>query len=69
MRIAPTVTTWGYGGTSGTISQDSNGADQAAGSGSVKYIGENGCTIYNNSGGTVTTSAGAVLHFRADAEL
>ena len=69
MRIAPTVTTWGYGGTSGTISQDSNGVDQAAGSGSVKYIGENGCTIYNNSGGTVTTSAGAVLHFRADAEL
>lgn len=68
-RLDPTVTIYGYAGGSGKVS-DNSGTDLAASSGLVQFAGESGFSIYNGSGGSVTTSNLNVLfHFAADARL
>ena len=69
MRTAPTVTTYSY--TSSTTSAISNGAgtDQGASSGVAAGIGDGGFSINNNSGGTITTTNGWLIHYQASAEL
>jgi hypothetical protein len=69
MRASPTVTTYGFQGGSGKVSNYS-GTDLAASSGGVLYNGVNGFSIRNESGGTLTTTLNSVLvHFTSNIEL
>jgi hypothetical protein len=69
MRISPTVSTWGYAGGSGKLS-NGDGTDLAAGSASAIWIGENGFAIQNSSGSTVTPTYNVLqCHYSASAEL
>jgi len=68
-RTAPTVTVYGFTGTSGTVSNYS-GVDQASGTGTADANGHNGFVLFNSSGGNfVTTNNWAIFHFAASAEL
>jgi Protein of unknown function (DUF2793) len=68
-RTVPTVTLYGFGGTSGTVSNPA-GTDLAANSGGVTGGGENGFTVRNTSGGSITTTGTEVIfHWKADARL
>ena len=69
MRTAPTVSTWGYAGGSGKVSNGS-GTDLAAGSASVIWIGETGFAIQNSSGSSITPDYNVLqCHYAASAEL
>jgi hypothetical protein len=69
MRATPTITIYGYSGGSGKVSNWA-GTDLAASSGDPLYSGNNGFTVRNNSGGTVSTSSNAILyHYTASNEL
>lgn len=68
-RAAPTVTIYGYTGGSGVVSNTS-GTERPANSGAVQMAGESGFTVFNNSGGDVTTTGNVVMfHWLASAEL
>ena len=70
MRTAPTVTSYGFQGGSGKVSNYNTGTDLAASSGETQYIGTNGFSVRNGSGGTVSTANFAVIfHYAASAEL
>lgn len=69
MRGTPSITVYGYSGTSGELSNASGGS-LASGSGTVGTSFANGFVIYNNNGSSVTTTSGVVLfHYVASAEL
>jgi hypothetical protein len=69
MRIAPTVTIYGFLGGSGVVSSWS-GVDQAANTGNINNFGTSGFVPNNGSGGTFSTTVNAVLfHYAATAEL
>lgn len=68
-RSVPTIVIYGYGGTSGTVSNDA-GTDLAAGSGGAFWIGQGRFCTMQTSGGPVTTSGFAVLfHWVANSRL
>jgi hypothetical protein len=56
--VTPTV--YGYAGGSGQVS-NSGGTDIGANTGGIPQSGENGFTVWNNSGGTATTTGNIVL--------
>ena len=69
-RAAPTVTLYGFQGGSGKVSNWQSGADFAANSGIANSTGTEGFNAYNNSGGTLATSAYAIIyHWTASIEL
>lgn len=70
MRSGPTVTIYSYAfGTASKVS-DMLGNDLAASSGVPYNIGQNGCAVQNNSGGTITAAIGGfIFHYVASAEL
>ena len=69
-RAAPTMTVYGFSGTSGTVSEPTAGSDLAAGSGTAVGISENGFGARNGSSGSITTANNEVLfQYRADARL
>ncbi|MFC5468404.1 hypothetical protein ACFPPD_06705 [Cohnella suwonensis] len=70
-RITPTVTIYPYTTPTNTGRVSGNdGTDLASNSGTTHYIGDGGFGVYNNSGGTLSPSLGAVIfHWTADAEL
>jgi hypothetical protein len=66
----PTVVVYGYGAIANTVSEIANGGDLANNSGSVYAAAPSGFDIYNNSGGSITPSAGGILfQYTAAAEL
>ena len=69
MRSAPTVTPYSYTSSTANVISNTAGTDQAAGSGSAQFIGDGGFTLYNASGGTITTTSGWLIHYIASAEL
>ena len=69
MRAAPTVTTYSYATSQTSRISNNSGVDQGAGSGAVTGEGDRSFFVYNNSGGTITTTAGAIIHWAASAEL
>jgi hypothetical protein len=70
MRAAPSVTIYGRSGGTGVVSNPVSGADLAANSASVAFVGQNSFMIFNDSGGTVTTERFSVMyHYVASAEL
>ena len=69
MRATPTVVVYGFSGTANTVS-NASGTDLAAGSGSTSFVGQSGFAVFNNSGGSVTTTSGLELfHYAAVSEL
>jgi hypothetical protein len=69
MRANPTISTWGFGGGSGKVSNGS-GTDLAATSASAIWIGETGFAVQNSSGGTITPDYNVLqVHYAASAEL
>ena len=69
MRVAPTVTIYGYSGTAGTVSEASNGVDKAANTGQAGAIGTEGFVVKNGNATTQTFSQGAIYQYTASAEL
>lgn len=72
MRTAPTVTIRPYStpANTGRVSSANSGVDLGANSGTAQFIADKGFSVYNNSGGTLTTTDLAVIyHFEASAEL
>jgi hypothetical protein len=70
MRITPTMTIYSY--TTSQLSRVSDaytGTDQSTGTITVAYQGQNGFSLYNTSGVTLTSSLGFMFHFTANAEL
>lgn len=66
---SPAITVYGAAGGSGKISNNA-GSDLAASSGVATSIGQSSCRVYNNSGGSLTPSAGGYcFHYTADGEL
>ena len=69
MRVAPTISTWGYAGGAGKLS-NGDGTDLAASSASAIWIGDNGFAIQNSSGSSVTPTYNVLqCHYAASAEL
>jgi hypothetical protein len=69
MRSAPTVTIYGFSGTSGTVSEASTGGDKAAGTGFANALGTDGFMARNGNASTQTFTQGSIFHFIASAEL
>ena len=69
MRVAPTVTIYGYSGTAGTVSEASTGVDKAANTGQASAIGTEGFVVRNGNATTQTFSQGAIYQYTASAEL
>lgn len=70
MRTDPTVNIYSFGsGTIGVVSNASGGGDFPANTGIANTIGHSAFSVYNNSGSTVTSSAGFIFHYSANAEL
>lgn len=69
MRVAPTVTVYGYSGTAGTVSEASTGVDKAANTGQASAIGTEGFIVRNGNATTQTFSQGAIYQYTASAEL
>jgi hypothetical protein len=70
MRVAPTVTIYGYNGGTGKVSNPNTGTDLAALSGTVQWIGQNTFKVLNGTNGTLTTERlGVLYHYQASAEL
>ena len=69
MRVAPTVTIYGYNGTAGTVSEASTGVDKAANTGQASAIGTEGFVVRNGNATTQTFSQGAIYQYTASAEL
>jgi hypothetical protein len=70
MRITPTMTIYSY--TTSQLSRVSDayaGTDQSTGTITVAYQGQNGFSLYNTSGVTLTSQLGLMFHFTASAEL
>jgi hypothetical protein len=69
MRVAPTVSTWGFAGGTSRVSNGS-GTDLAAGSASAIWIGETGFAIQNSSGSSVLPDYNVLqCHYAASSEL
>jgi hypothetical protein len=69
-RVVPTMTTFGYNGGSGRVSNFGTGADLAASSGIAYNTSTKGFVAYNGSGGSVTAAINLVLlHYVADARM
>jgi hypothetical protein len=69
-RAVPTIVVYGYSGGVSRVSNASSGADLAVNSGSSNAIGEHGFNLWNNSGGTVSTSLFAIIYqWTASSEL
>jgi hypothetical protein len=70
-RSTPTVTVYPFATPTNTGRVSTNqGVDLGANSGAVLYSGQTGFTVYNASGGSLTTADSAVIfHWTADAEL
>jgi hypothetical protein len=69
-RASPTVRIWSYGGVANTASNAWTGADLASGSATLFNNSEYGFSIFNNTGGNVTTGSYSVIaNFDASAEL
>jgi hypothetical protein len=66
----PTITIYGYSGNAGRVSNASTGTDFAANSGTLNSNGESTFSVYNNSGGTLSTnSSGVIYQWTSSAEL
>jgi hypothetical protein len=70
MRVAPTVTVYSYTSSSTSRVSDIFGADLAASSGVPQSPSNNGFSVVNSSGGTITAGLGGfIFHYQASAEL
>jgi hypothetical protein len=69
MRITPTVTVYSFNAATSKVSNAAGGTDQGTNSGIASYIGQDSFAVFNSSGGTVTTTGGAIVHYAASAEL
>jgi hypothetical protein len=71
MRSAPTVNVYSYNGAANRVTEIATGTDKGATSAvaNSSYIGQTGFSMYNQSGVTVTFTAGGIIHYTASAEL
>jgi hypothetical protein len=70
MRVAPTVTVYSFTSSSTSRVSDIFGTDLAASSGVPTSPSNNGFSVVNSSGGTITAGLGGfIFHYQASAEL
>jgi len=70
MRTAPTVTTYSYTSGTATAASRGNGADLAANSAATNWVSDDGFSLLNSSGATISQAGGGfAVHYIASAEL
>jgi hypothetical protein len=70
MRTAPTVTTYSYTSGTATAASKGNGADLAANSAATNWVSDDGFSLINSSGATISQAGGGfAVHYIASAEL